>query len=154
MPALQRAPGARSSTQVFCGPLEADTCVGGIWRAIMARGTGSRGEVVRKVSLMWPAPEDRKRVLGVLNRYRGDSMLGRARVQLAILKLSDGSVDRLTEAVEVALRDSRDVVAAAEYPEEGRALWSLSPSLTPEQRRELLRIRRRDRQQYLEWRRR
>lgn len=39
------------------------------------------------------------------------------RVQLAILKLSDGRVDAVREHREVARTDFRDVIAPAEYPE-------------------------------------
>jgi hypothetical protein len=39
-----------------------------------------------------------------------------ARVSLAILKLANGDIDRLREALDIAMRDYRDVLAAAEYP--------------------------------------
>jgi hypothetical protein len=44
----------------------------------------------------------------------------RERVQLAILKLSDGSEEKLREFIAVAKRDYRDVLLWAEYPEEAR----------------------------------
>ena len=44
----------------------------------------------------------------------------RERVQLAILKLSGGSEEKLREFVAVAKRDYRDVLFWAEYPEEAR----------------------------------
>ncbi len=39
-----------------------------------------------------------------------------ARVQLAVLKLAAGDLERLRMSVEVALADFRDVIAPAEYP--------------------------------------
>ena len=44
----------------------------------------------------------------------------RERVQLAILKLSEGNEEKLREFVAVAKRDYRDVLFWAEYPEEAR----------------------------------
>jgi len=42
---------------------------------------------------------------------------GRDRVQLAILKLAEGSLELLRIHTESAKRDYRDVLTAAEYPE-------------------------------------
>jgi hypothetical protein len=39
-----------------------------------------------------------------------------ARVRLAILKLADGDLNKLMENTAVAIKDFRDVLAAAEYP--------------------------------------
>jgi len=39
-----------------------------------------------------------------------------ARVRLAILKLAQGDMDRLLDAISVAIEDPRDVLAQAEYP--------------------------------------
>ena len=44
----------------------------------------------------------------------------RERVQLAILKLSEGNEEKLREFVAVAKRDYRDVLFWAENPEESR----------------------------------
>ena len=44
----------------------------------------------------------------------------RERVQLDILKLSDGNEEKVREYVAVAKRDYRDVLFWAEYPEESR----------------------------------
>ena len=40
----------------------------------------------------------------------------RERVQLAILKMAGGDEDRLRQALQIAIADARDVLAAAEYP--------------------------------------
>lgn len=42
------------------------------------------------------------------------------RVHLAVLELSDGDLDKLERAVEVARTDFRDVVSPAEYPRQDR----------------------------------
>lgn len=42
------------------------------------------------------------------------------RVRLAVVKLSDGSWDRFLESVDLAQKDWRDVLAAAEYPRQIR----------------------------------
>ena len=44
----------------------------------------------------------------------------RARVQVAILKISAGSEEKVREYVAVAKRDYRDVLFWAEYPEESK----------------------------------
>ena len=54
----------------------------------------------------------------------------RERVQLAILKLSEGNEERLRQYVGVAKRDYRDVLFWAEYSEEAKID-------TPEKRRQV-----------------
>ena len=67
------------------------------------------------------------------------------RVQLALIKLSDGNVDKLREFIEVAKIDWRDVLAWAEYPEEIMLpTWRMKGE-------KVTKIRQRDRQQYLNW---
>ena len=44
----------------------------------------------------------------------------RERVQLAVLKLSEGNEEKVREFVTVAKRDYRDVLFWAEYPEEAK----------------------------------
>ena len=67
------------------------------------------------------------------------------RVRVAALKLSEGSLERLREAIASAKRDYRDVLAWAEYPEELRSpTWRLPAG-------EQARIRAADRAQYLAW---
>ena len=63
----------------------------------------------------WPG------ILGLLDTYGVESYeRERERVQLAILKLSEGSEVKLREYLAVAKRDYRDVLFWAEYPEESR----------------------------------
>ena len=62
-------------------------------------------------------PEERSLATEELARYRlaGNKEVP-ARVQLAVLKLAAGDLERLRMNVEVALADFRDVIASAEYP--------------------------------------
>jgi hypothetical protein len=112
----------------------------------MARIT--RGKVREKVAQYWP-DEDPEEIMGVLDQYGVTRFEGgRARVQLAILKLCEGQRDRLPELVRMAKRDYRDVLAYAEYPEQMRLGFVERRNLSPE---ELRAIKERDRKQYLEW---
>src|SRR5438132_10450442 len=80
----------------------------------------SRDEVVAVVQKTFPesAPV---RVLGLLDTYGVESYeRERERVQLAILKLSEGNEEKLREFVAVAKRDYRDVLFWAENPEEAK----------------------------------
>jgi HEAT repeat protein len=65
--------------------------------------------VLRRISRDFP-PEDREYVIEQLKRYQGDSVQGRKRIHLAILKLSEGSKEKVAHLVEIALRDYRDIL--------------------------------------------
>ena len=65
--------------------------------------------VLRRISRDFPS-EDREYIIEQLKRYRGDSLRGRKRIHLAILKLSEGSKEKVVDLVEVALRDYRDIL--------------------------------------------
>ena len=80
----------------------------------------SRDEVVAVVQQTFPEGAH-TRVLELLDGYGIESYeRERERVQLAILKLSEGNEGKLGEFVAVAKRDYRDVLFWAEYPEEAR----------------------------------
>ena len=73
----------------------------------------SKADVLRIVERDFA--RDQSVVAGLLERYAAiDSKA--ARVHLAILKLSQGNLDKVREYVEVAKQDWRDVICAAEYP--------------------------------------
>ena len=101
---------------------------------------------------MWSRIEDRETVRRALAQY-GVESCERApdRVRLAILKTSEGNIDRLIKLVRGAKRDYRDALMAAEYPEEARSSRALHPNLSKDEQRRLAQIRERDRRQYLEW---
>jgi hypothetical protein len=82
--------------------------------------THSRDAVVASVGATFPK-SSWPRVLELLDSYGVESYeRERERVQLAILKLSAGSEEKVREFVAVAKRDYRDVLFWAEYPEEAR----------------------------------
>jgi hypothetical protein len=108
----------------------------------------SRALVLKKISQLWP-DLDSAEIMGVLDKY-GEEAYERepGRVQLGILKLSEGQLERLPDLVEMAKVDYRDVLAYAEYPEEARLSYEEKPKLPQE---EIQAIRRRDKEQYLKW---
>src|SRR5947208_1524160 len=80
----------------------------------------SRDEVVAVVQKTFPDTSN-SRVIELLDSYGVESYeRERERVQLAILKLSEGNEEKLREFVAIAKRDYRDVLFWAEYPEESR----------------------------------
>ena len=80
----------------------------------------SRDEVVAAIEATFPE-SSRARVLELLDSYGVEPYeQERERVQLAILKLSGGSEEKLREFVAVAKRDYRDVLFWAENPDEAR----------------------------------
>jgi hypothetical protein len=69
------------------------------------------------------------------------------RVQLAVLKLSDGNPDKLRQNIQAAKIDYRDVLAWAEYPEQmqtGASTFNTTPEVIGA-------IMRRDKEQYQRW---
>ncbi len=110
--------------------------------------TTSRDLVLTKIKETFPQenPED---VLAVLDLYGVESHeRERERVQLAILKLSNGSVDELLFNIEAAKQDYRDILAYAVYPQEmRRSADEMQKMKTGESQS----IRENDRKQYQEW---
>ncbi len=114
-------------------------------------GIATRGEVLRKLKRMWPDSQQQERAKKDLDRYGTEAHEGeRARVQLAILKLSDHSLDRLAELTQVAKQDYQSVLMWAETPEESRVIPAVPSSA--EQRKRMAELRKRDRRQYVQWR--
>ncbi|HEX6766213.1 MAG TPA: hypothetical protein VF103_12065 [Polyangiaceae bacterium] len=110
-------------------------------------------EVERKLASMWPVESERALARDELRHYGTESYEREIeRVRLAILKLSNGALEELRNMTAAAKRDYRDVLMWAEYPEESRALWAVGSKLTDEQRRELSKIRARDRAALEAWR--
>lgn len=108
----------------------------------------SQNKVTEKFNQLFQSHPDSEELLMLLNRYGGrEGDRERERVQLAILKLSEGEPEKLRSNVEAALIDYRDVLAWAEYPEQmrsGKTAYN-SPS---EEYEEILK---QDREQYLKW---
>ena len=78
------------------------------------------------------AASEAARALALLARYEGATDASTARVRLAALKLAGGILDALSAYVADALRDARDVIAAAEYPGALAAGWEAPPTLARE----------------------
>jgi hypothetical protein len=100
------------------------------------------------VKQYWPEV-DPIEVLDLLDQYGDEGHeKGRDRVQLAILKLCAGDLERLPGLIKMAKTDFQDVLAYAEYPEEMKTGF-VKMSQLPEEEVEAL--RRRDRDQYIRW---
>jgi hypothetical protein len=101
-----------------------------------------------KLHQLFPDEGSAMTALSLLSEYGIEAHeLEQERVQLAILKLSEGDLSQLHQAVTAAKVDYRDVLAWAEYPEQTRAGASGADS-SPES---LCAMRKRDRQQYEQW---
>lgn len=76
----------------------------------------TREQVVVAAAHRFPS-EDRATILAVLDQYGIETHeRERERVQMAILRLSEGSVDHLLSYTQHAKMDYRDVLWWAEYP--------------------------------------
>lgn len=108
----------------------------------------SRDQVLDKVSQLWPG-HDSAEIMAELDRYGVEPHeRERERVQLGVLKLSGGQLQRLPALVDMAKGDYRDVLAYAEYPEEARLGYEVKHKLPPQ---ELQAVRAKDKEQYLRW---
>jgi hypothetical protein len=87
-------------------------------------------------------------VMAILNDYgTRDQPGGCARVQLAALKVANGNVSRLRARIELAKRDYRDTVVAAEYPAYNKLGFRMG-KLPPEEQSRIIDS---DWRQYEEW---
>lgn len=101
--------------------------------------------VERLVTRLFAAP-DRGAATAMLSEHaRHGNHPEVVRVQVAVLKLSDGQPDRLRQMLTHAMNDYRDVLASAQYPAQ-----TVSPvtGLTTAQKTELIQA---DEGQYLAW---
>ena len=110
--------------------------------------------VRKKVQQSFPA-EKHSRVIELLETECADNLpftdgtpQSLERVRLAVVKVSAGNENKLCEQLEMAKRDWRDVINAAEYPEATK-LGLVEYSKLDERNRQ--KIDHRDREQYLTW---
>ncbi|MDF9827656.1 hypothetical protein M2447_001755 [Ereboglobus sp. PH5-10] len=83
----------------------------------------SRNDVERIVQRDFPH-DDIAEILSILDAYGIESEeAGKARVQLAILKIANGNIDILRKKIGAAMSDYRDVLLEAEYPECARNMF-------------------------------
>jgi len=114
--------------------------------------------VLKKLQDCFPDPAVAKEALKSLERY-GDREwhMNQEIVRLAILKLSGGELWRLRDYVQVARADFRDVIFAAQCPEQSRltkeAYPLLSRGLSSKQpsAAEEAAVRKRDQDQWETW---
>src|SRR3954471_5962339 len=104
-----------------------------------------RDLVLKKLRDCFPNSRAAAEALAILDSYGTQPWHSeRERVQLAILKQSNGDLVRLRQLVGLADRDYRDALVGAEYLEEFQASSKASPQ-------EMAAIRKRDREQYEAW---
>lgn len=71
----------------------------------------------RVLAAMFPDEDMRQEIIRKLSDYGAESFHhGRARVQLGILRLAWDRPERLDEFIDLACKDYRDLLCAAEYP--------------------------------------
>ena len=99
-----------------------------------------------KLLTMFPENDARQEIIKILNQYGTETYEKEIdRVQLDILKLAGTSIEAVRMWVDVAKRDYRDILAAAEYPNQLLApTWKMAKD-------EITRIQASDRKQYEEW---
>ena len=91
-------------------------------------------------------------IFNVLDTYGAElSEPGRARVQLAALKLANGNIDTLRRHIDTAARDYKDVLSWAEYPEYSKRSTVDAHKLSAREREQIIQS---DWNQYEAWRRR
>ena len=109
--------------------------------------TPTRELMLAKLSALFPANE-RSAVLAALDAFESDDPHGRARVQLAVLKLSAGRAESVPSLIELAKLDYRDVLSPAEYPRQDALGFIGLEALSETERQRLVQE---DRAQYLAW---
>lgn len=118
----------------------------------------SRELVLKKLAVAFPDGAIAKEALASLDQCESSPNMPVIAVQLAIIKLSNGSLAKLRDLVRQALHDFRDVLYPAQAPELFRRIHENPPSLcgeipnfkplTPAQERAM---QARDQQQWIEW---
>ena len=105
-------------------------------------------DIDRIVRRDFPESQD-DAVLDILQQYGAEKWHREGwRVKAAVLKLANGNLHALRIAMDVAKRDFRDVLMAAEYPEYGRTDTSARKKLDEAERD---RVIDRDWEQYRTW---
>lgn len=105
----------------------------------------SRELVLKKLGDRFPDPAKAEEALAILDRYGTEEWeQEKDRVQLAVLKLSEGDIEKLRLHLRRAKEDFRDALVPAESPES----W-MPPFDRPAAERAA--IRERDRAQYEAW---
>ncbi len=99
----------------------------------------------RKLVTLFPDEKIREGAVSILNEYGAEKHERESvRVRLAILKISGGDLEQIRQSTDLAKQDYRDVLIAAEYPNQGSAR---QVPKGPEK----LKLIEKDRQQYENW---
>ena len=111
----------------------------------------SRQLVIEKIRLYWPDSVDA--VVSELDEIRRDDTTdeGLARVQLAVIKLSEGVRQKLADNIRAAIQDYRDVLAYAEFPKEMAAVHLFHFNMSADEQIHAKAILKSDREQYEAW---
>jgi hypothetical protein len=105
----------------------------------------SRNLVLKKLRDCFPDAAKAEEALAILDTYGTESWhREKDRVQLALLKISDGDLEKLSLYTRGAQSDYRDTLVSAEFYEESQAS-SKTPSA------EMKVIRKRDQENYEAW---
>jgi hypothetical protein len=103
--------------------------------------------LIRVVEKLFPEKAERDRITRILNRYGGSKFQSEsARVKLGILKLAGKSPELIQYYTMQACRDYRDILTAAEYPNQFK-----NPFLRKNDPAGYARLVEEDRKQYTNW---
>jgi hypothetical protein len=81
--------------------------------------------LLRKLYHLFPDKKDRDEVVDVLNEYgKKNHEQEPDRVRLAIIKISDNTIESIKQNTVYAKQDFRDTLVAAEYPNQSKK-WSM-----------------------------
>lgn len=108
-----------------------------------------RDLVLTKIKKIFPheAPSTIMSILDLCNSSDKNEE-GRVRIQLAILKLCQGKIDKLKHYIEIAKSDYRDVIGPAEYPRAWKIGFVGTSKLDKSARQRLIEE---DLRQYQDW---
>jgi hypothetical protein len=142
----QKSPMFRPATDKY--PVESNTPANRIAPELAIKKRFFRREVVEaKVKSSFQEHETAE-ILRLLDEYVPIHGGGPERVQLAILKLSNGNLDELRTLLEEAKRDSREAIVPAEYPGQSRDGFVGWEKLSQAEKE---RVSSEDNRQYMAW---
>ncbi len=100
---------------------------------------------LRKLAVIFPDEQSREAAMAILRQYGMEKHERESeRVWLAVLKISGSDLTQIRRNTALAKRDFRDILAAAEYPNQAR----IGPMPDSREKREVIE---KDRLQYEKW---
>ena len=77
--------------------------------------------LARKLEILFPDTASRNDAVSILDEYGSENHEREViRVRLAIIKLSNNSLDKIIEFTDAAKKDYRDILSWAEYPRQSK----------------------------------